>query len=115
MVRREKELQDWNELQDWELAKVALSCHMALDMLYQEMNGPLPLLQGPLSQQEEPFSHRGRAVTKNGEGCGERMKEKEREQRALLSFVELASFFESSDVRHGVLVERGSSSFCVPL
>ena len=29
---------------------------------------------------------------KNGEGCGERMKEKERERRALLSFVELASF-----------------------
>ena len=27
-------------LQDWELAKVALSCHMSLDMLYQEMNGP---------------------------------------------------------------------------
>ena len=25
-------------LQDWELAKVALSCHMALDMLCQEMN-----------------------------------------------------------------------------
>ena len=27
-------------LQDWELAKVALSCHMALDMRCQEMNGP---------------------------------------------------------------------------
>ena len=26
-------------LQDWELAKVALSCHMALDMLCQEMYG----------------------------------------------------------------------------
>ena len=25
-------------LQDWELAKVALSCHMALDILYQEMH-----------------------------------------------------------------------------
>ena len=25
-------------LQDWELAKMALSCHMALDMLCQEMN-----------------------------------------------------------------------------
>ena len=25
-------------LQDWELAKVALSCHMALDMLCQEMH-----------------------------------------------------------------------------
>ena len=27
-------------LKDWELAKAALSCHMALDMLCQEMNGP---------------------------------------------------------------------------
>ena len=26
-------------LHDWELAKVALSCHMALDMLSQEMKG----------------------------------------------------------------------------
>ena len=26
-------------LKDWELAKVALSCHMALDMLCQEMQG----------------------------------------------------------------------------
>ena len=24
-------------LKDWELARVALSCHIALDMLYQEM------------------------------------------------------------------------------
>ena len=31
-------------LQDWELAKVALSCHMALDMLCQEMNGPWELV-----------------------------------------------------------------------
>ena len=27
-------------LQDWELAKVSLSCHMALDMPCQELNGP---------------------------------------------------------------------------
>ena len=26
--------------EDWELAKVALTCHMALDMLCQELNGP---------------------------------------------------------------------------
>ena len=31
-------------LQDWELAKVALSCHMALDMLCQEMHGPWKLV-----------------------------------------------------------------------
>ena len=28
-------------LQDWELAKVALSCHMALDLLWQEMHEAL--------------------------------------------------------------------------
>ena len=27
-------------LQYWELGKVAWSCHMALDMLCQELNGP---------------------------------------------------------------------------
>ena len=35
-------------LKDWELAKVASSCHMALDMLCQEMReAELPLLRGP--------------------------------------------------------------------
>ena len=65
-----------------------------------------------LSQQEKPFSHRGPAVTKNGEGCGEKMKESGTRaggRRALLSFVELASFLRKFDVRHGVLVERGIS------
>ena len=46
---------------------------------------------------------------KNGERCGERMKEKERERRALLSFVGSPVSFESFGVRHGVLVERGFS------
>ena len=46
---------------------------------------------------------------KNGEGCGERMKEEERERRALLSFVGWPVSFESFDVRHGVLAERGFS------
>ena len=40
-------------LQDWELAKVALSCHIALDMLCQEMNVTALALS----------SHRGQAVT----------------------------------------------------
>ena len=42
------------------------------------------------------------------------MKEKERERRTLLSFVGWPVSFESFDVRHGVLVERGFSflSFC---
>ena len=43
---------------------------------------------------------------KNGEGCDERMKEKEREWRALWSWLSWPVSFESSDVRHGVLVER---------
>ena len=63
-------------LQDCDLAK-GMSCHMALDMLCQEMHGALvaglPLPKCPLlSQLEKPFSHRGRDVTKKGEGCGER-------------------------------------------
>ena len=32
----------------------------------------VPLLRGHLSQEEKHFSHRGRAVTKKREGCGER-------------------------------------------
>ena len=34
-------------LQDWELAKVALSCHMALDMLCQEMHEAWKMLWLP--------------------------------------------------------------------
>ena len=44
-------------------------------------------------------------MTKDGEGCGERMKEKKRERRALLSWLSWAASFESVDVKHGVLVE----------
>ena len=32
-------------LQDWELAEVALSCHMALEMLREELNGPWQLVR----------------------------------------------------------------------
>ena len=40
------------------------------------------LPRGPLSQQEKPFSHSVRAVTKKGEGCGERKdRKKERERQ----------------------------------
>ena len=42
------------------------------------------------------------------------MEEKERERRALLSFVGWSVSFESFDVRLGVLVERGFPSFFVP-
>ena len=49
----------------------------------------LPLPTGPSSQQEKPFSHRGRAVTK-----GERTMEKEREPRAPLSWLSQPASFE---------------------
>ena len=39
----------------------------------------------PFVTARKPFSHRGRAVTKNGEGRGEGIKVKERERHALLS------------------------------
>ena len=55
-------------LEDLELARVALSCHTALDVLCLKMHEARLLgcrcQRGPLSQQEKPFSHRGRAVTK---------------------------------------------------
>ena len=103
-------------LQDWGLAKVALSCHMALDMLCQEMNGPWWLVcrcqKALLSQQERPFSHRGRACDKNGEGSGERMKEKERQRRAPLSWLSWPVSYESFDVRHDGIEDRGFSFLC---
>ena len=40
------------------------------------------------------------------------VKEKERERRAPLSFVGWPVSFESFDVRHGELVERGFSLLC---
>ena len=58
-----------------------------------------PLLKSPLSQQEKPFSHRGRAVTKT-ERDVERMKEKERRTASSVAFLLSWSFsFESFDVR----------------
>ena len=63
-------------LEHWELARVALSCHFAPDMLCQEMLEVWWLgcccQLGLLSQQEKPFRHRGRAVTVKEWRCGER-------------------------------------------
>ena len=54
-------------LQDWELAK---GCHRVATCPGHAMPGNewaleagMPLLKGPLSKQQKPFSHRGRAVT----------------------------------------------------
>ena len=52
-------------LQDWEQAKVALSCHMALDMLCQEMHEAW--LSGVTERRAVTSAvHRGRAVTAEG-------------------------------------------------
>ena len=54
-------------LEDWELTRVALGCHIALDLLCQEMHEAWLLgcccQRGLRSQRGKPFSHRGRAVT----------------------------------------------------
>ena len=55
-------------LKDWEQAKVALSCHMALDMLCQEMH---MLPRGVLSR-HECFSLTMDGLLQKGEGSGER-------------------------------------------
>ena len=94
--------EDWSSevvalfLEDWELGRVALSCHMAMDLLCKEMRdvgiarsrwalrvrcvrsawilsektGRVESLESQLSQQAL-LSHRGRAV--KGEECGERI------------------------------------------
>ena len=66
-------------LKDWELAKVALSCHMALDMLCLEMHEARSwgdATERPAVTARVLSSHRGRAVTAE-EGCGETRFEKE--------------------------------------
>ena len=85
---------------------------MALDMLCQEMNGPWWLVR----RCQKAICH-SRAVKKNGEGCGERLKEKERERRALLSFVELASFLRKfcCQFEHCGFGMRAFVHFVVPL
>ena len=65
----------------------------------------LPLPKGTFSPQEKPLSP-WTGCDKNGEGCGEGMNEKERERRAPFSW---PVSFESFDVRHGVVMERGFS------
>ena len=49
-------------LDDWELAKVASSCHVVLDLSCQELG--CCCQRGLLPKQGKPFSHRGWAVTK---------------------------------------------------
>ena len=63
----------------------------------------------PLVTARKAFLSSWTGCDTNGEGCGERMKEKERERRAVLSWLSWPVSCESFDVRHGVLVERGVS------
>ena len=51
-------------LQDWELAKVAPSCHMALDMLCQELNGPWQRVR----RCEKDFCHSNRSLSLTVDG-----------------------------------------------
>ena len=68
-------------LKDWELAKVALSCHMALEVLCQEMNEAFwSAAERPFVTARKAFLSPRTGCDKNGEGCGERMKDKERER-----------------------------------
>ena len=77
-------------LEDWELGRVVLSCHMAVDLLRQEvrdacwvssgsLGSPLSLCsqcrEGSLvepSQQTKAFLSPWTGVDNKGEGCGER-------------------------------------------
>ena len=112
MLRKSKIGHEKVFLKDWQLAKVALSCHMALDMLCQEMREACQ--EALCHMQEGVFSHRGRAATSNGKGCGERMKEKKCQRRAPLSL--LAGQFPSKVLMSGMvcLWSEGIPSFlCV--
>ena len=58
----------------------------------------LPLPRGILSQQEKPFSHRGRAVTKKERDVArENTGRRELSDEPFLSCVGLSGFFEFSD------------------
>ena len=72
-------------LEDWELVRVAMSCHMALDMLCQEMHEAWWLvcccLKGPLSQ----FAQ---AILSPWKGCDSKERSGERLVSGRLKFRE---------------------------
>ena len=75
----------------------------------------VPLLsRGLLSHQEEPFLSPWTGCDKNGEGCGEGIKEKERERMALLSRVGLSNSFGFCYSMNIVAVlDEGFPSLCL--
>ena len=86
-------------LEDWELGRVALSCHIAVDMLCQEMQEAWQLgcccHEARCHSKESLFSHSGRVVTewrRDVEWCW---------------LVTFPSIFDT--VKHGVPLERGCS------
>ena len=92
----------------WSWQKVALSCQMALEMLREELNGPWQPVRR--CQKTIPFS-RGWAVTQSERVVVREKKEKEREKRALLSWLSWPISFKCFVVRHDVVLERGFSFF----
>ena len=94
-----------------QLGRVALSCHIAVDMLCQEMQEAWQLgcfcQRGLLVTARMPFSHRGPAATTIEREVVREMKEKERERRALR--VRLACQFLPIliQLKHGERRERG--------
>ena len=88
-------------LEDWEVRRVASSCHLSMDLLCQEMRdvqgelrasgfsslllfGVPKKLSGGIVTAAKLFSHRGRAVTSRRTNLVRDIKEKERVRRAFL-------------------------------
>ena len=62
-------------LEDWEFARVALSCHMALDMLCQEMSEAcswVAAAKRPFVTAKKAFLSPWTGCGSNRAGCGER-------------------------------------------
>ena len=78
-------------LEDWEVGRVAPSCHLSVDLLCQEMRDACDSsesLGSPKSAvtANKPFSHHGRAATeKERDVVRENKGKKERERQVLLS------------------------------
>ena len=71
----------------------------------------LPLLKDFVTARKACLSP-STGCDKNGEGSGERMKVKERQRRALSSWLSWPVSYESFDVRHDVIEDRGFSFLC---
>ena len=63
-------------LRDWEVGRVALSCHLSMDLLCKELRvsrfSSLLVFGVGAVTAAKPLSRRGRAVTRKEWGCGEK-------------------------------------------